>query len=28
VKYVFVDGVKYEPGADAGPARTAVERTQ
>jgi len=28
VKYVFVDGVKYEPGADPAPARTSVERTQ
>jgi len=28
VKYVFVDGVKYEPGAESGPARMSVERTQ
>jgi imidazolonepropionase-like amidohydrolase len=28
VKYVFVDGVKYEPSADPGSARTSVERTQ
>jgi imidazolonepropionase-like amidohydrolase len=28
VKYVFVDGVKYEPVADAGSTRAGVERTQ
>jgi imidazolonepropionase-like amidohydrolase len=28
VKYVFVDGVKYEPQADSGPARNSVEGAQ
>jgi hypothetical protein len=28
VKYVFVDGMKYEPAADAGPVRMTAERTQ